>query len=356
MGDAELSGFGGQLLDDMAPEMAKILYVIKVRAVQYRLVDEEELLIVDRVKKIRIKPAYEEHPPLNVDAADSGYRLRAEKSIRKSMFKGKSGTLVMEAQQPKSLRIPGARTDDAPASITTVARVSLRFDPTDEHAQPPKLGSLSSKIKASTYHATTPLKDFPTKRTLALDLTQGVYSVTIPLSSRCVTQAVWQKHDSSTGTLEPARRDSGASLLDTPFDIPQPSSTYTGKTFYAAQILVPISLPTNRNFLPTFHACLISRVYTLSLSLSLGGSASISNLSLKVPVQISAEGSADGNEALEHANATDEVDDLFRPRNVAPPQDEYIGRSSVGADRGSDLPPGYQFNPARGHVSVSVHA
>jgi hypothetical protein len=76
LGDPDLAGFGGTLLDDLAPEMSKIMYVIKVRIAQQRGTEGIGIL-GEKSKKVRIKPALIEQPPLNIDGNDE-YRPRQE--------------------------------------------------------------------------------------------------------------------------------------------------------------------------------------------------------------------------------------------------------------------------------------
>ena len=118
-----------------------------------------------------------------------------------------------------------------------------------------------------------------------------------------------------------------------------PSSHYKNGTFYTAQILVPVTLTEKKNFIPTFHSCLISRTYTLSLQFAPQGG---SNLNLKVPVQICADGSDTG---IENARARSveavmyrEAADMFTPRSIAPPDFDGL-RSNVQAR--DELPPDY---------------
>lgn len=362
MGDPELAGFGGALLDDLAPEMSKITYGIKARITQVREADSAVLVLADKTRKIRVKPAYEEQPPLNIDPSDGEYRLRQEKAIKKGFFKGKLGTLTAQSAQPKALMIPGARTSDN-CPIATRAKVLLRFDPADESHTPPRLGSLASKIKVSTYYASAPRHGVPTRSSLGFDLTQGVYQETISLSSLCVASAQWVKRTAAENPIAEdnlLRRDSGISdcsmvSANNAFNagIPTGSKDYKGGCFYTAQIVVPITLPTNKNFLPTFHSCLISRVYALSLTLTAHApGVTDPSLHLKVPVQLAAEGSDTGNanaraRRAESVAATD-TDDIFTPRSVAPP---------TASARNNDLPPEYvafASNTARYQARVTV--
>ncbi|KAF2868707.1 arrestin [Massariosphaeria phaeospora] len=303
VGDPEMAGHSGVLLDDVAPEMSKVIYGVKVRVMQRRDPDEPITPLAEKLRKVRIKPAFEEQPPLNLDQSNPDYRTRQEKTIRKGLFKGKSGTLTTQAGQPKALVIPGARTSGN-ETLTTVAKVRIRFDPADETNAPPKLNSLATKLKVSTFFATAPRHSFPSKSTLGFDHTQGVYQESVNLSSLCVASAPWTRRsaeENPTSENSLLRRDSGISDCGAENDwasatkLPTASKNYKGGDFYTAEILAPITLPYHKNFLPTFHSCTISRTYTLFLQLSAKAPGiSDPSLSLKVPVQICAEGSDTG--------------------------------------------------------------
>ena len=352
LGDPDTAGFGGMLLDDIAPEMSKIMYGVKVRITQVREPEGTVSLLATKMRKVRVKPAYEEQPPINIDPSSAEYRLRQEKTIKKGLFKGRLGVLTAQSAQPKALVIPGARTSNV-GQITTRAKVLLRFDPADECSQPPRLGSLVSKLKVSTFYASAARHSIPTRSNLGYDLSQGVYQESLSLSTMCIASAQWERHSSASNPLpEDAleRRDSGISdcsalsATDTSFHtgILTASKKYAGGDFYTAVITVPITLPRNKSFVPTFHSCLISRMYSLSFEVSahapgVGGPS----LHLKVPVQICAEGSDTGNEnarvRIAESFVQREADDLLTPRSVAPPTiDGHV----------NEMPPGYEtFTP-----------
>lgn len=369
MGDPDVAGFGGILLDDLAPEMSKVMYYIQVRIIQGRCADGVPEVLVDKCRKVRVKPAFEEQPPLDADLVNHAgeYRFQQEKTIRKGMFKGKLGTLTAQTAQPKALMIPGARsTCNSP--ISTIAKVLLRFDPADEANLPPRLGSLVSRIKVNTFYASTPVRNIPTRAVVAYDMTQGLYGETVPLSTLCVASAQWQKHKSgscpspATSQTGLFRRDSGVSNCSTRSPslasnpgIVAPSSKYIqGSTYYTAEILVPITLPMHKNFLPTFHSCLISRSYTLSLQISAqAGGIGGPSLHLKVPIQIAAEGSDTGNENARMRNEensrlrTDrDILDMFTPRNMSP-------RAAAQPDMQHELPP--EYTALSSHAGRQAH-
>ncbi|KAF2091312.1 arrestin [Saccharata proteae CBS 121410] len=360
MGDPDVSGHGGKLLDDLTPDMAKVVYAIRVTVTRAREPDGKVVVLTTKNQKVRVKPAFPEQPPVVVDDEDREYHLRQERTIRKGLLGGKTGKLTIMAQQPRCFHLPGARSvDNHP--ITTSANVLLRFDPVDETSQPPRLGALSSKLKATTYYATVSRVEFPTKLTTMMDMTQGIYAETLPLSSRCMAGAKWQTHSPSP----PPRRDSGISdcsnmQADEYADgllapgIPAPSSCYKGGPFYTTNLLIPLTLPTNRTFVPSFHACLISRVYKLGLSLTLPGLNTTAKL--KMPIQIASEGSEAGDAQIQaradERMAADEATELFTPRSTV------AGGSAERQDGG---PPEYEEflarQPGEGRVGrVSIVA
>ena len=116
------------------------------------------------------------------------------------------------------------------------------------------------------------------------------------------------------------------------------STTYNGGAYYVARILVPIELPANKAFVPTFHSCLISRTYSLGLSLSTN-SAFGGNLDLKLPIQVAASPSLRNDSprpsiaSLASVDVDDyaesSVDDFFEPRTIYAPEDEYVGGSML---------------------------
>ncbi|KAF1832607.1 arrestin [Decorospora gaudefroyi] len=360
LGDPGLAGFGSTLLDDLAPDMSKITYGIQVKIARVRGTDGVSI-IAEKTKKVRVKPAFSEQPPLNIDHNDE-YRPGQEKTVKKGLFKGKLGTLIAKTVQPPPLILPGARSTEV-RSIATMAKLVLRFDPTEESSLPPKLGSLATKLKVSTYYASAPRQNFPTRSTLGFDLSQGVYSEYIPLSRLCIASAQWERHDQTSNPAAESlfRRDSGISDCSTTSaaeeafaaGILPASKEYNQGIFYTTQILVPVTLPTTRNFIPTFHSCLISRTYTLALQFSANGGPS---MQLKVPVQICAEGSDTG---IENARARSVEEgafradtDVFAPESVVPAS-FAVGRSG-SVDVREESPPGYSaFAPARYSVSDS---
>ena len=110
--------------------------------------------------------------------------------------------------------------------------------------------------------------------------------------------------------------------------------------------MVPISLPSSKAWVPTFHSCIVSRIYTLDLSLSVhkpGTGAPTSTVSLKVPVQIAVESGNAVPAPLSPAEAAAEladVNEFLRPRVIEVPSAELVGNSILPGSL--DLPPSYE--------------
>ncbi|KAJ5579390.1 hypothetical protein N7450_008257 [Penicillium hetheringtonii] len=246
LGDPMLAGNGKALLDDMAPDMSLISYIIRASVLRRSSSDERQVkAMANFAKKVRIIPIVEEEPP--VDISDHPCEARD--------------------------------------TVSTVATVSLRFDPAGDE-QPPKLGSMISKLKASTFYSASPWEDYPFQSgtTPFSQVGQGLFTESVPLSTMCVGSVQWQKHSTMTSC---ERRDSTESTCSEAST--GPSSEFIGGTYYTASIVIPVNLPHSKTFVPTFHSCLMSRTYSLDLALSYhtpGTNVLTPTISLRVPIQV----------------------------------------------------------------------
>ncbi|KAK4913687.1 hypothetical protein LTR49_018021 [Elasticomyces elasticus] len=349
--------------DDMAPEMAMVRYGIFATISRAKWQEGEmcRFSLGLRARRLRIVPAVQEQPPLDAAEAKSEYIMRREKMIRKGMLKGKLGSLVMEAAQPQSLHL-GSNVKLDCTGVTTMAKVMLRFDPADENAAPPKLGSLAAKLKVTTSFGSTARQQLPSKQASLLDISQGMHTEQLNISSRCVANVKWEKYDpAKPATIE--RPDSACSTTQLTVGVtPEPSGSYKGKTYYAAYVLVPITLPKNKTFAPTFHSCLISRLYQLKLKLTTYGIGP--SMDLKVPIQISAEGTPiEGllrrNSECESGADTnveaEDISDFFQSRTVRAPFDGFVGRSRICCQATiNEAPPGHSPCAPRRSMDIAL--
>jgi hypothetical protein len=275
--------------DDLSPDMAKIQYQIAACITLASDISNTSKNTVTRMKTVRIVPNVSEQPPVHI-LGNTDYTLRSEKSIKKGLFKGELGTLVIEAEQPRSLRLPKSY-DPEGSVVSTVATVKLRFDPADKKSHPPRLGSLRRKLKSTTFYTTSARIDLPKKKDVIFDHKQGSYSVDVGLSSCCMGSVAWTPQRERTPEVEQlARRESSLSHQGIP-KYPSPSTNYKGQNFWTAEIVVQVALPKNKQFVPTFHGCLISRVYSLNLSLGIHSArVGLAYVELELPLQISSGG------------------------------------------------------------------
>ncbi|KAJ5639065.1 uncharacterized protein N7484_006927 [Penicillium longicatenatum] len=316
LGDSMVSADGKTLIDDMAPDMSQIAYIVRVTVLK-RSGHHESKTLANVAKKVRIIPTVEEEPPLNT-VDHTNYCTRKEKTVKRGFLRGKQGQLVAAALQPKPICLlpPSCETHD---TVSTVAKVQLRFDPVGNE-QPPRLGSMTSKIRASTYYSANPWEDFPCQSgALVAQVGQGLYTDTVSLSSMCVASAKWEKHSSSE------RRDSvnsaSSSSTDSSVDSTGPSASFTGDTYYTASLVVPVSLPSSKTFVPTFHSCLMSRTYSLDCSLSYhtpGANVLTPTISLRLPIQVITQPkyTESTKSELGLVVTQEELDEFFRPRSM----------------------------------------
>lgn len=322
LGDPMLAGNGKTLLNDMAPDMAQIAYVVRASVLARSQTDSGRLKALANVgKKVRIIPYVEEVPPLQ-GLKKPYYWSSKEKNVHRGFLRGKLGRLTATSAQPAPIRLlpPNCEPND---TVSTVANVQLRFDPI-KNEQPPRLGSMASKLRASTFYSASAWRDLPTQNGFEPftqagqgQAGQGVFVETVPLSTMCVASAKWEKH-TDTDTI---RRDSMNSMISE-------DSIESSATYYTASLVIPVTLPTTKAFVPTFHTCLISRVYALDLSLSWHTPAAnvlTPNISLRLPIQIITQPKFDlAKEPSEVVVTEAELNEFFQPRSIAPSVTEAV--------------------------------
>ncbi|PWY88347.1 hypothetical protein BO70DRAFT_359787 [Aspergillus heteromorphus CBS 117.55] len=324
LGDPMMTTNRKAVVDDMTPEMCRIAYLVRVTLQKKPAAPNAAPATLASVgKKVRIIPTVDEEPPLNVSDDEGLYCMRKEKDVKRGFMRGKLGRLVVAAAQPKPVQLspPGEDNNgDGCDSVNTVATVHLRFDPVGDEC-PPRLGTVWSKLRVSTFYSSDPWGDYPSAsciRSWAQMGGRGMYTEVVPLSTMCVASAPWTKHTTPAGE----RRDSMQSTSSTE-SLPGPSASFGGSTYYTAAVVVPVTLPKAKTFVPTFFSCLTARVYALELSISYHApNARIltPSASLKVPIQLTCEARPGAPSKGTVVNITqDEVNaEFFSPRSIAP--------------------------------------
>lgn len=348
-GDQMVAGDGQTLLDDMAPEMSKVSYYIKVQVVKTRPNNPEKRIeLASKTRKLRIIPAKEEKPPLTVSEDSEDYLLRKEKDVKKGSFKlGKTGKMVAEAAQPRALVLPPPN-ERSEAPVATSTTVNLRFDPANSTTCPPILGAMSTKLKVLTYFATNAFRDIPRKSTIeAWATNRGSYSETVDISTRPISAVQWTRHE-PTGSEDESgpSNDRRGSKPDNNMPLAPTTSHQHDLPFYTASILLPISLPhstspsNKKTFTPTFHSCLISRFYVLDVNMTYhlpSTAVSKPSIQIKLPIQVASRGNPDARPNISQeemasiqarmlAMQEQEVaDEFWRPRRLTFVEDGVQG-------------------------------
>ncbi|KAN0093627.1 hypothetical protein V8E51_016811 [Hyaloscypha variabilis] len=329
--------------DDLAPEMSKVEYSIKVKVLR-SADDGKDVSLAEKSRKLHIVPAQAELPPMSILTGHSDYDLTKTKTLRKGMFSGKLGKITVSATQPSAIILPSPSLGDT-LPATAMATLNLRFDPHDKASQPPRLGGLTTKIKATTFFAARPNEFLPSHTTMTahFETVRGVYDTAVPLSSRCVEAVSWTKHKAAPAYT---RRGSASSSDSSDCSDDSPEAK-PGSEYYSATVLVPITLPTSKTWIPSFHSCIVSRTYTIDLNLSIhtpGSGVPASTVSLHLPFQIGADGNQNEQAPMTAAEAAAELADaeeFLRPRVIEVPNAAHIG-NSVLVPRASELPPSYE--------------
>lgn len=300
-------GRDGRLLDDLASEMARISYSIVVAIMQDHETNGTPVTIAEASKAVRVEPDVNEHPP-------AALKFTRAKTLRKGFTMKKIGRLVVDTWQPNSLRLPGVGLQDS-SPATTSTTLALRFDPAGSNPLPPKLGRLDCKLQVINFYSTTHRRQLASYDRFPLDTSQESYSELLPLSSRSMAGVQWIKHTPGTNAIAPPPYhpsvsqgelgESGQFCANQPnkhdVGMHKPSAPIsTARPYYTADLVVPVQLPPDKAFVPTFHSCYISRTYRLHISLSFSATAS---LTVKVPIQVTAGGGIQRAESARPADA-----------------------------------------------------
>lgn len=324
--------------DDMAPEMAEVQYAIKARAIRNVVGLDEPLKLMVAEHVLKVLPASPEDAPLDVSFRDESYKLAKTKTIRKSIFSPKTGKLSADTAQPGAVMLSA----DGLKSSGSSARMNLQFVPDSADTAPPKINSVSTKLHATTYFSGGAVDHLPNlgSRSCYHATPSLSYSNTVSLiNNKPVENVSWTQEVVS----QHSRRDSGySSYADESTDSDNAngrnairrlsnskgkSGKKTSPIRHTATVDVPFSLPTGgkKVWLPSFHNCLISRVYSLQVTLSVGPTNTAINLVMPLQIGVETLHEPQGGElpSFETAMAQaeeDEVDSFFQPRLMQVPQ------------------------------------
>ena len=290
----------------MAACGAAITYSIKARLTLSYLAGYDGIPTIEARHGVRILPATLEDPPLDVLPCDKEYRTSATRRVKTSFFPLRGGTLTAAAFQPRAVML----SQDGQRTSVSFARVILEFRPFLD-ATPVKINSLSAKIVVVTILSTLGLNYIPG----LTDRPAGEHTSTRTTTSKLFrsragnmlwtqNECDWEAHTLGNATnadaLPVAARRVYRTVLDVPFTLP----------------LEREQLP-----VPTFHSCLVSRVYKLQLRLFVGPMNTVVPLELPLQVGVDADDTCyDENMAPEEMHVTEEGNAGLPPKYDACPR------------------------------------
>ncbi|KAI1188046.1 arrestin [Nemania serpens] len=336
--------FGGWKKDDLAPNMSRITYFVRARV--YR---KDAAMEVSR--DIKVIPLVAEDAPLSISHQDKMYVMSKSKTLRKSILSPKLGKVTVSANQP----VPAMISADGHDVTPTAAQLDLVFEPTSTESQPPKIVGVTSKVTAVTYYSAGAICQYPNLKDWARSFGadgRGVYTSSVSLPPTPVEGIAWHQHITAqdrrdSGYDSELHEDSdhsptGRPTLPSARDSPRRNNK-SAPFYYATKLQVPVELPAGKKqFLPTFHSCISSRVYVLWMTVTLSSLVGMSStVTLGVPLQVgvgSREGGrvdSTGLPTFESAmeDAALEVDSYLQPRTLSVPDIEFH----------SELPGYYEF-------------
>ncbi|KAI2613798.1 uncharacterized protein GGS25DRAFT_17615 [Hypoxylon fragiforme] len=280
--------------DDFSPNMSRVEYAVKARVYK----DEEGVSLgtklLEACQEIRVLPAVPEDAPLNITENDDLYKMSKRKTLRKTIISPKSGTVTITATQPSAAIL----SPDGQTITTTSVPLTLEFEPSATDVQPPKITGVSSKVAAVTFFSACGINHYPNlkdgRRKFSTD-GRGSYSSTVSASTGSIEALRWGRHISMNARRDSGYGSEGLSSSDsdqTPKTAPMKKSkgSLPSPVYYTSRVQVPIQLPAHKKaFIPTFHSCITSRVYVLSLTVSVSSGGASAHITLNVPLQISVE-------------------------------------------------------------------
>ncbi|EFY95621.1 Bul1 domain protein [Metarhizium robertsii] len=280
--------------DDQSPDGARVVYSIIAVGTRDVLEPPIPVRLFTAYKTIRILPISPEDAPLDITTDNRRYVLSKAQCLWKTFFTGREGILTASASQPKAVML----SPDETGASWSLVRLKLVFAPASSLYTPPRIKSVSGKIIATTFFNISPLNRLPSVETWDRGEDQPFQHTTgHKLFDEQAEGLVWTK-DADTAELEGRR---ASYPLDPSHSLNRPHETLTRNRTnedggarpsmcFTSAMDIQFSIPSDKSvfFPPSFDSCLISRVYSLRLSISLG--AAHTSLVLKLPLQIGVQG------------------------------------------------------------------
>jgi len=244
------------------PNSGSISYYIRVKVVADKQINVlDETLLGETWRALRLTPVVDEIGPLDTcNTAGLDYSASDTAYLEKARWQGTLGKVIMQVRQPKSLCLPISTGYNGSniKSVETTVFIKLIFEPVEPDGMPPNLERLSCKLRTGTLFNTTPLFESPFSiGTNRMDGTlNGLSVASTPMLDQSVGNLAWQE------SVRPLH-----SSIQSPL---QRASGSRGFKVFTINVAVPLRLAIDkREYLPTFHSCLISHFHVIDLLLTL---------------------------------------------------------------------------------------
>ena len=262
--------------DIFTSNVAKISYTIQASLFVPTAQGYPKKPLAVAVQPIRILPSSIEEP-LNGGLGSNFYCTHHERNLRTGQLGSSQGKFVAFASSPKPIEIGHSQLDEG--KVNTTLNLGIHFYPNGD-TRPPQLCSVTTSLCAMTFYSAEPWEDYPESMIGSSSFAhtgRGMYCKSMLLSKRCVKSVPFLRRQSFACKEDP--NAIGSHLYNAGFG-----------DQYEAAVLIPITLPGDSDLVPTFHSCLISRVYFLDITLSyLQPRPSLipCTISLRVPIVVS---------------------------------------------------------------------
>ncbi|KAM5343941.1 hypothetical protein ACJ41O_012478 [Fusarium nematophilum] len=258
--------------DDQAPRSARVEYAIKATVILKSDQNETERSI-DFFRQLLVLPFHPEQPPFH-NLSTNIFRLSQSAMIRRDFFSSKIGSLRAAAIPSDPIVLSTETLQASQSSIT----LDLEFVPLCNRDLPPDIQVKSANIRAITHYSESHISYLPGQE----ERLSGPMSHPV-INYFDSSELVYSQPGKPLWHQEPVSR-----MAHNPGGVMDES-----RFGFRAPWVIPFTLPTASNniFLPSFYSCLIARTHIIDITLSVGSFGT--SLSLTIPLQISARGSAD---------------------------------------------------------------
>ncbi|KAE8338024.1 hypothetical protein BDV24DRAFT_166725 [Aspergillus arachidicola] len=228
--------------------------------------------LVNAVRPVKILPSDTMGKPRDLSIKTLSYK----KDLRiRDGWRGKcTGRLTVLASGAEPIRLPFRRTNAADKANTSI-NLDLRYIPVGTEP-PPRLRKVYTKLNLVTSFHATPREQHPCfKKNKSSDSPRGNHIEFVTLPKFDITSVQWVKKQSPCASVSSPRQSYLSTFVDE-------------EASYTSSVVVPISIPKHDDFVPSFHSCFITRMYSLELLLSYcaANGAGRSALRIKVPIEV----------------------------------------------------------------------